>query len=225
MATTVRASSIATDAASSAVSVAAPTGTAAGDLVTVIVHVNVDTTTIADNNGSTPFDDDGSFTQTSGGARITVFSRRIQTGDPSTYAFTLSGAVRWTAVAVTWQSPHASVIYDVVPAATGSAVNDTTGTAPDITTVNANAIHCAIFGADASANTITGTPTGYTVQENGGVNQNTAFTYKVIASPGATGAQTFTQTASDGWLGVSFAIRDVGGATSILRQMMMHHGG
>lgn len=193
-------------------SVSAPAGTTTGDLVVVVVHAN-GTVTIVDNNGSTPFTEDLDDLQEAGaGQTVSVFTRRIVGGDPSTYSFTIGSSGRWTCTAVTFQNPHASVIYDVAPAVGNSGTTTTAGTldSPSITTTNANAIHVVSGNSDGDTNTITGTPAGYTVQQNGG-NQTTAIATKVITSPGSTGAQTWTDQTPDGWITLSFAIRDEGG--------------
>lgn len=212
MATTVRSSSINTTSGS-AVTVAAPAGTTTGDVVIVIVSCNGNTT-IVDNNGSTPFTEDlNDFQETVGGETVSVFSRRIVGGDPSTYAFTTGLSGRWTAVAVTFQSPHASVIYDVAPDTANSSAftpNTTAPTSDAITTINANALHVIAVLPDGPATAVSGTPAGYTILQNGG-DQTIAAGYLLIASPGSTGVQTWT-TALEDSVTLSFAIRDIGSA-------------
>lgn len=214
MATTVRASSIATSAGSTAVSVSKPAGTTTGDVVIVVVNWNDGASeTIADNNGATPFTEDLAEFRNNGtaGHAASVFSRRIQVGDPATYNFTLSGSQRWTAVAVTFQNPNVSSIYDVVPSS-GNSIAGGTGnpvSVPAITTVTANAIHCSILCTDGISNTTSATPAGYTIQQNGG-EKLLAFGTKVIASPGSTGATTYSDTAGVTKTGISFAISDIG---------------
>lgn len=206
MSVSVRASSTASNlSGSTAVSVARPTGTTTGDVVIVIVSANGQTTSITDNNGATPFTEDlVEITQVS--MTVSIFSRRIQASDPSTYAFTLGSSQRWTVHAVTFKDPNAAVIYDVVPAFNANANTAvTTVDAPSITTLSKDAMHCAICAVDGITLSITGTPSGYTVQQNTG-DQVVAFTTKTIPLPGATGAQTFTHTAQTSF-GISFAIR------------------
>jgi hypothetical protein len=204
--TFVRSSRLATDlAGSTAVSIAMPAGTADGDVVLVIVHANGASTTIVDNNGATPYTEDlNDVTQTS--HTVSVFSRRVVGGDPGTLHFTLGSSQRWTVVAVTIQNPHASVIYDVAP--TSSASQPATSiNAPNITTLTANALHCAVGLVDGITVAITGTPSGYIVEQNGG-HEGLAFTTKTITAAGATGAQAFSAPAANpGMIALSFAIR------------------
>lgn len=211
MATTVRSSSVNTAATGTAVSVSAPTGTAAGDLVIVTVHYN-NNTTIVDNNGATPFTEDlNDYQQVTTGQTVSVFSRRIQAGDPSTYNFTGGSSTRWTATAVTWQNPHASIIYDVAPISGNSNQSGTavaTLTSLSINTTTNGAIHCVVCCPDNPAASIV-KPTGYTEEQNNATNQAVDFSDKVIVSAGATGAQTWTWTGNAGVVTLSFAIMDI----------------
>jgi len=222
MATTVRASSQNSATTGTAASVAAPTGTTTGDVVVIAVHFNQQTT-IADNNGATPFTADLSNYKpnTSSGHTVSIFSRRIQVGDPTTFNFTGGASGRWSIIAVTFQNPHATDIYDVTPSTTNadnldSPPGSSGATAPDITTTTDNAIHCALAFIDASIDDFTGWPSGYTVQQSVDNNQGQTFTTKVITPAGATGEQTFTHNGSGtAFIGLSFAVKDIGGSTSV----------
>lgn len=207
-ATSVRDSTINTAASGTSISVSAPAGTTAGDLVIVTVVSN-GVRTVTDNNGATPFDKDEECSESNQGVTGSLFSRRIQGGDPSTYNFTLSGSDRWSIVAVTFQDPDPSTIYDVVAVCTPSDNGQTSRTVPSITTQTDNAIHVVWLGLDGGGSfTITDTPGGYDVQENGGSNQNQAFATKVITPAGATGDQTFTVSTENGTVALAFAIKD-----------------
>lgn len=210
MATTVRASSSA-GGTSTAPSVGAPAGTATGDLALLIIHSN-GAVTIVDNNGSTAFTEDVNDFQNGANQTISLFSRRIQGGDPSTYAATLGSSQNWTAVAIALQNPNTSTIYDVV-SSNNSGVS-ASPTANSINTTSANALHFVVVGMDGGATTITGTPAGYTVEKNTTGGRNVAVCYKVIASASATGIQTFTASGSDNFVTLSFAIADIGGGAA-----------
>ena len=205
MATSVRASSTGTGSGT-AISVAAPTGTTTGDLVVVFITGNT-ASTFVDNNGATPFTEDMEFLATSGDTAAVLYSRRIQAGDPTTYAFTRGGADRWTAHAVTFQNPHATTNYDVVAQGREQAGNTTTGTTVNITTLNAGSIHCAALANDLLNNAFTALPATYDTQQDSG-QQRAAFMTKTITLPGATGEQTFTWTTLCNYASLSFAIMD-----------------
>lgn len=209
MATTVRASSNNGAASGTALSVSAPTGTTTGDVALVFITHNSEAA-LSDNNGATPFTESLEYTPSFGGfGRLAIYSRRIQAGDPATYNFTSAATGRWSAIAVTLQNPHASTIFDVSPVGGDSAgASDTTGTSNSITTLTSGALHFIFFGVDGAANAITGTPAGYTAEQNVTTNQCGAVAYKVIASPSATGAQTWTWTNNSGWVGINMAVMD-----------------
>lgn len=209
MATAIRSSSVAVGA-DTAPTVAAPTGTTTGDVVVVIIYAN-SAGSFADNNGSTPFTEDlADFQETNNGSCSSIFSRRIQGGDPSTYAFTGPNE-KWTVVAICFSGPDPTTIYDVAPTSTNSSAFAFTGTptSDDITTATGGAFHVVACGMDASVASIDGTPATYTVlqQTNNTTGMAFAAAYKAIASPAATGAQSWTPSASNGSITHSFAVK------------------
>jgi hypothetical protein len=226
MATTVRASSNNSASTGTAISVSAPTGTTAGDVVIISVHGNGQTT-ITDNNGGTPFTADISNYKpnTTNGHTVSIFSRRIVGGDPSTYNFTLGATGRWSITAVTFQTPSTTAIYDVAPNTANAANRDdstaSTLNAPTITTTTPNAIHIVCGYSDDGTGGAMTKPTGYTEQGNP-VNEPQTVSTKVIASASATGAQTVTATTNSPMIALSFAVRDVGNdtATSVVAMRM-----
>lgn len=196
-----------------AISVSAPTGTVAGDLVKVIVHANGQTT-IVDNNGSTPFTEqiNDYKPNTTNGHTMSVFSRVIQSGDPTTYNFTSGASGRWgiIAIAITDTSTPQD---DVAPSTTNATNRDSAGdgtavTASINTGVN-NASHIVVAGWDTGAiGTIT-TPAGYTLlaNANGGGNPLHA-SYKLITSAGATGTTNIVNTEFGAYITFSFSVKD-----------------
>lgn len=190
-----------------AVTVAKPASTASGDLLLFAVHCN-NVTTIVDNNGGTAFTSQVDDYQESGaGLTFELMYRRATGSEPDPLAATLGTGGRWSGITLRITTPHATDVFDVTPSnaqqSSGTSIN-----APSITTNTANAIHIVICGADGTTNVITGTPAGYTVIQNVATSQCMAMAYKVIAAAGATGAQTFTYTSSNGAFASSFAIKD-----------------
>lgn len=194
---------------------AAPAGTAVGDLVVVWCHSNTQTT-IADNNGATPFTkasisgDDGAGNykpNTTNAQTGAIFSRRIQSGDPATYNFTSGANTRQHIVAAAIQSPHTSVDFDVTPTGGNNAdTGVTTGTSISITTTTDNAIHFASAFVDGSTVTINSTPASYTVDKNVGVTQPIAVVHLVKTPAGSTGAQTFGWDGATNYFAISLAV-------------------
>lgn len=219
MATTLRSSSSNSAATGTAVSVSAPTGTTTGDVVVISLHGNGQTTFV-DNNGATP------FTATSvsdykpnptNGHTVSIYTRVIQGGDPSTYNFTMGATNRWSIVADCWQSPNGT-FFDVAPSTTNAANADNSDAAtidaPTIATLSANAIHVVHgYFDDGSAAAPTG-PAGYTGAGGENDEPQGAF-YKVIVAAGATGAQTVTGASSAPRIALSYAIKDSGVAAAV----------
>lgn len=210
-----------------AISVSAPTGTAVGDVVIIAVSANGQVT-LADNNGATPFTADIANYQpnTTNGQTLSLYSRRIKAGDPSTYNFTTSVSDRWAIVAMDVQNPNATSIYDVTPT-TGNATNrdssgDGTAVTATITTVTNNAIHVIVAQWDTSlAGTIT-TPVGYTLAANAnGGGEPVHMSTKLISPIGATGAQSVVNTQFGAYITFSFALKDSGTAVQATSQVIV----
>jgi hypothetical protein len=192
------------------ITVAEPAGAQVGDKV--IVHLVMNgVQTPSDNNGGTPFTQKASANAPGEGLTIAIWERYKQSGDPSSYSFSISSD-RWSAVATAWSDPHPSNVWEVNPSFTvDDTLSSTPISAPDITTLSANAIHVAAGAVDGSGTSITGTPATYTViQTVSGIagTESQSVTYKVIASPGSTGAQSFTKGTTDADIGVSYALVD-----------------
>jgi hypothetical protein len=219
MTISVRSSSKNSADSGTAITVAAPAGTDTGDVVVVVIHGNGETSFV-DNNGATPFTENLAD-YTTGGTTISVFSRRIQAGDPATYAFTLGASNRWSIVAVALQNPHDTDVYDIAPAEGNTYVGSGAGTMVDflsITTLTDNAIHLVACCVDSGTAGVSATPAGYThLQTTTAGQQVVSVCYKSIAATGATGTGTFTlDTDSVDRITLSFAIKSStgGGGTT-----------
>lgn len=211
--TSVRSSSTNTGATGTAISVSSPTGTSAGDLeiVYACVNTNSGTDTIVDNNGATPFTVDLGSTNygSTAGGMYAIFSRRILAGDPATYAFTYSGNSRWTLIAVTFQNPNPTTIYDIAPnvSLSSTSINAVTLVSPSTTTITNKAIHVAISCNDGTNDVYLTTPAGYTVEQNSG-QQRAVFADALIPVTGATGTTTFSWTTLSPAFTSTFAIKN-----------------
>lgn len=174
-----------------AITVSAPAGTAVGDIVLVHVHVN-NPNTIVDNNGSTPFTEDVNDIRSGGGSHtISLFSRRIQSGDPATYAFTQGASSSWKAYAMAISDPHASVIYDSGP------VNDCTSGSPNttaaLTTSSDNAFVIQFFAVDKETSVTFSSPPSspYVQREEDATGPRLISVYSKTKTPaGSESAQT-----------------------------------
>lgn len=210
----IRSSSKNDDATGTAISVTAPSGTVAGDFVVCIVQANGQTT-ISDNNGSTPFTIAPNFTDykpnTSNGHTISVFSRTIQAGDPSTYNFTSGASGRWSVIAITAMS-DGTVAFDVSPNTTNATNEDDTddGTMviPAITTLVPDAINIIFGGWDTSAYGTITTPSGYTLLQNANTDGEPLHaSYKAMPTAGTTGTASLANTEFAAMIGCGFSIK------------------
>ena len=202
-----------------AITVPAPSGTAVGDVVIVVVHGNGQTT-INDQNGNTPFTKDLNDYQPnpSSGMTVSIFSRRVQFGDPSTYNFTMGASARWSAVAIAFQNPDPNTVYDVAPSTSNVSSSDcppcsSSITVPSITTVNDGSIQVLVGLVDGSSGSVVSGPAGYTLQQSTTPQAIGLYT-KVISPPGSTGAQTIAFDHSDGVIGLTFAVKNNGTAVT-----------
>lgn len=206
----VRASSSNSANSGSAISVSAPTGVQIGDVVIVVVHGNTDTT-IVDNNGSTPFTEDLNdyHPNSSSGHTVSIFSRRIQSGDPSTYNFTLGSSGRWAAIAVAMSDVNTSSIYDVSIFTENVDASDSGSLDIDsITTLTDKALHFVGLAWDTGATGTITLPSGYTDVSSIATNQPVALCYKQITPAGATGNKEISNTEFGARIGFAFAIKN-----------------
>lgn len=214
MATAIRATAANAAASGTAITVTAPTGTAAGDRVSILIAGN-GSGTITDNNGSTPFTRpaNGRQTQTGTGQFAEYWYRDIQSGDPSSYAFTASVSDRWGILAIAWSDPSAT-FFDVDLTWNTVTAFQTTGTSPAITTAINGSIHISVLFPDNPTNTCTANPSttdGYNLLRNAG-NQLICACDLAIATAGSVTAKSFTYGGggSSGNIGLSFAVNPTG---------------
>lgn len=193
--------------------VGAPSGMSDGDWIVVVVQGNGQIT-INDDNGSTPFTKAPNFSDykpnTTNGHTITVFYRRKQSGDPTTFHFALSTGGRWAVDAMAFSGN--TVDFDVAPSTANAANEDDSSDgsidAPSIS-VAADTIHVVFCGWDTSEiGTIT-TPSGYTLIANAnGGGEPLHASRKAFASAGSTGAVTCSNTEFGAKIAGSFSVKE-----------------
>lgn len=225
MAVTFRTATSNSSTTGTAISVSAPTGTTTGDFVKVFVHANGDTT-IVDNNGSTPFTEQVNdyHPNPSNGHTMSVFSRVIQAGDPSTYNFTSGASGRWGIIAIC-ATDSVTPVDDVAPSTTYASNRDSSGdgtiVTTSITTGVDNAIHIVVGGWDTGAIGSITTPAGYTLLANAnGGGEPTHASYKVIATAGATGTTSIVNTEFGAYISFSFSIKAGAGASTAVKDII-----
>jgi hypothetical protein len=194
--------------------VSPPAGTVTGDVVIVLVACS-NSTTITDNNGAAPFTESATKNQTTTGQRISVFERRLTGAESGDYHFTLGVVSRWAVVAITFQDPHPSVIWDspatLADGLTESAASTTTMDTFNFSTSNNNAIHIIAVAPDLGDNFIDESgPSGNSyITQGTEIEPDQAFIAmaKTFPTAGAVPAQTFSWLFSTSALAVSVAVR------------------
>lgn len=149
---------------------------------------------------------------TTGGHTVSIYSRTIQSGDPSTYNFTMGATGRWSIIADTYKSPNTTSFFDVAPSTSNAANADNSDAAtidaPTITTLTAKAIHVVHgYFDDGAAGNPSG-PSGYYAAGADNDEPQVAV-LKHITTASATGAQTVTGTSVAPRIALSYAIRDI----------------
>jgi len=198
-----RAANTATANTVTVLSVTAPTGTVAGDLVVILGTRNAPNaiSDLVDDNGATPFTKDRSDLEVSNGLTLTIFSRRIRAGDPSSYSFKFNpagdlGNTRLSLIALTFSNPDPSAIYHVAPSAatvkSGMEAPSASGIV-DILSVTSTIDHCIhvmCATREGFAGSYDSTPAGYTLVVDGvTLNSVNSCWIKTITPAGATGVQ------------------------------------
>jgi hypothetical protein len=181
-----------------------PTGLANGDIVLVVAtHDQEDPTPPAG------FTQIVSHNYSGANRRITAFVKRITdaASEPATYTFSITTAARSSWIAIGFSGVDTTV-EDV--AEVGQIGSGTTAwTSPSLTTVTPDAVLLSIIGANATASGQDLTPPADITEilEASGTGRELAVGEKVITTPGATGAKTWTSPINGAYGGVSMALR------------------
>lgn len=162
---------------------------------------------------------------TSNGHTMSIFSRVIEAGDPSTYNFVSGASGRWGIIAIC-ATDSTTPADDYAPnTGVGASNRDSSGdgdaTTESITTIADNAINIITAGWDTGAiGTIT-TPAGYTLLANAnGGGEPLHASYKVITPPGATGTQVINNTEFGAYIAFSFSIKSTATPSTSLKDMV-----
>lgn len=198
-----RSSSTATSASVNTLSVTAPSGTGIGDVVVILAtrNASANADSIIDNNAGHVFTKDYHQWESTNGLSLVVFSKRIVSGDPGSYSFTFSGdtvATRFSLVALTFQNPDPSSIWDIAPSVstwdTAAPDNNLPGChVQSVTSSRTGCVHIICCTRENGTGAYDSTPSGYTLQVAGAtLNANNTVWYKVLGAAGATGQKTVT---------------------------------
>lgn len=211
--------------ATTAVTVALPSG-ATGDLCVVIINRNSETVTTVDNNGATPFTEQIDSVQYGGvgGGSFSVYSRVLTGTEAGPLKFTISSANRYAVIAFVVSGEDTTTPFDTA-FADGADESSTAPTCPTVTTNTDGAMAIAVAGTDGTGNgTFSAVPGTYTEIAKVNLQQPLSAAYAIISPAGATGAQDFTTTGGNNGTLTIFAIKPASGAAQVYPRRMLMMG-
>jgi len=180
------------------VSISAPAGTAAGDVLVAAITADTNPGMASVPAGWTAMVNGLSINSTStSGARAYVYYHVVGASDPASYAWTLSAAAKWGGGITGYRGVNNTTPLDapVVTALDGS-YNATSITAPSTTTASNGAMVIGGVGCDCAAPMVSAPPSGWTQRWQAAGGQIAELAGKVQATAGATGTATWTLSAA-----------------------------
>lgn len=191
----------------------------AGDVVSVVVNANLETNDITDNNGANSFTRD--LHETYSSARVAIFSRVAGGSEPASYDFSLSSSQRYSAILTVRRGINSASIYDVSPIFANLAAGENSSpSAPSITTSNANSLAVMHVGCDTSAVISWSAYTNGFGSEVGvgSVVHASAMVDKQLTAAGAVGVTAATQSSvnySNDWFAIQFAFNEAAAGDTV----------
>ncbi|MFP3462263.1 PKD domain-containing protein [Arthrobacter globiformis] len=190
----VRSSSSAFSAtAASAVTLAAPAGTSAGDVLVASITADLNPSMASAPAGWTPMVSALSINSSStSGARVFAYWHAVTSSDPASYRWTLSTAVKWGAGMTAYRGVNTATPVDsTVATAVDTSYSATSITVPSVTTASNGAMLIGGVGVDAAAPAITA-PAGWTERWQAAGGQIAALADRAQPAAGVSGTATWT---------------------------------
>jgi PKD repeat protein len=182
-------------AATTAVTLAAPTGTKAGDVLVAAITADLNPTMASAPAGWTPMVNGLSV---SSGARTFAYYRVVGSSDPASYSWTLSSASKWGAGITAYRGVNNTAPLDSpVLTAANTTYTATSITLGSINTASNGAMLIGGAACDCSSPVFT-SPTGWTERWEATAGQVAEEADKVQATAGASGTATWTMSAARG---------------------------
>lgn len=195
--TTVGSSTTYSGTAVTGVSMSAPAGTAAGDVLVAAITADTNPSMASVPAGWTAMVNGLSINSTStSGARVYVYYHVVGSSDPASYAWTLSGAAKWGGGITGYRGVNNTTPLDAqVVTAVDASYTATSITAPSTTTATNGARVIGGVGCDCASPMVSAPPSGWTQQWQAAGGQIAELADKVQATAGATGTATWTLSA------------------------------
>ncbi|MCO4273382.1 hypothetical protein NG701_02895, partial [Pseudarthrobacter sp. HLT3-5] len=195
--TVVNSSSASASTASANVTIAAPAGTAAGDVLIAAITADFSPTMSSVPTGWTPIVNGlGINSSSNSGSRAFVYYHVVGTSDPASYTWTLSTAVKWGGGITAYRGVNNTTPLDSpVVTALDTTYSATSITAPSVTTATAGAMLIGGGACDCSA-PVFSPPSGWTERWEAPAGQIAELADRFQATAGASGTATWTMSAA-----------------------------
>jgi PKD repeat protein len=180
------------------ISISAPAGTAAGDVLVAAITADTNPGMASVPAGWTAMVNGLSINSTStSGARVYVYYHVVGASDPASYAWTLSAAAKWGGGITGYRGVNNTTPLDApVVTALDASYNATSITAPSTTTASNGAMVIGGVGCDCASPMVSAPPSGWTQRWQAAGGQIAELADKVQPTAGATGTATWTLSAA-----------------------------
>jgi len=180
------------------VSISAPAGTAAGDVLVAAITADTNPSMASVPAGWTAMVNGLSINSSStSGAKVYLYYHVVGASDPASYAWTLSAAAKWGGGITGYRGVNNTTPLDApVVTAVDASYNATSITAPSTTTASNGAMVIGGVGCDCAAPMVSAPPSGWTQRWQAAGGQIAELADKVQATAGATGTATWTLSAA-----------------------------
>lgn len=168
-----------------------PTGVADGDVVFIVVNVQVTGVTVSSTGWTVAYHS----TETGSAVHHGLLWRKWSTGDATTTTVAISSSSAYSYVSYGFSGANVLVPLGT-PVHTADSVSDTTANVNAMTTVGVNSIGLIMCGTGSGSTTFTVDPTAYTDIGTGSPGKTVNACYKSYPSPASTGALTYTLSAA-----------------------------
>ena len=192
------------------------------DVLIAVVHTNLSSDTITDNNGAAAWTDVFGENGQSGTHSYRIFRRVVDGAEGSAFTFA-SGNTRWGITVMQWRGVDTTSIFDVTPSATTSnnGGSDATIIGNDIT-VAANTVGIFVAMPDNRGKVFSSISDSYIERSVAVGDQDTAAYSKAYASGQATTTIQVTYSVSALWDSQHFSLKEVS-AGGISIPVVYHH--
>ncbi len=184
--------------ATGTVTINAPAGTAAGDVLVASITGDLNPNMATVPVGWTPIVNGlGINSSSTSGARVFVYYHVVGASDPASYMWMLSTAVKWGGGITGYRGVNNTTPLDTsVTTAVDATYNATSITAPSVTTASNGAMLIGGVGCDCASPVISSAPSGWTQRWQAAGGQIAELADRAQTLAGAAGTATWTLSAA-----------------------------